>query len=106
MDHSAITSAATVVVLYVQSVLEAVRRILRPLNIRTCIRPDRKDAIDPEKKAAVVHRISNNCPVLYVDQTRRSLTHCAQEHCRVCQNGDMELSPVAEHAWSSGHAVE
>ena len=28
-----------------------------------------------------------------------------KEHLRACRNGDTELSAVAEHAWSSGHAV-
>ena len=46
-----------------------------------------------------------SCPQAYVGQTGRSLSHRAKEHLRACRNGDTELSAVAEHAWSSGHAV-
>ena len=58
--------AATVVIPYISSVSEAVRRILSPLNIRTCFRPNvslrdiltrAKDAVDPEKKAGVIYKI-------------------------------------------------
>ena len=101
VDHHAIALAAIVVVPYVQSVSEAVSRILRPLNIRTCFRPDRslhdiltqaEDAIDAEKKAGMVYRIPcKDCPVMYVGQTGQSLSKRAQEHHRICWNGNIEL---------------
>ena len=112
LDRSTTDPAATVVIPYISSVSEAVRRIL---NIRTCFRPNvslrdiltcAKDAVDPEKKAGVIYKIPcGGCPQAYVGQTGRSLSHRAKEHLRACRNGDTELSAVAEHAWSSGHAV-
>ena len=89
--------------------------IIEVAIIRTCFHPNMslrdvltraKDAVDPEKKAGVIYKIPcGGCPQAYVGQTGRSLSHRAKEHLRACRNGDTELSAVAEHAWSSGHAV-
>ena len=115
VDRSTTDPAATVVIPYISSASEAVRRILSPINIRTCfclnvslrdILTRAKDAVDPEKKAGVIYKIPcGGCSQAYVGQTGRSLSHRAKEHLRACRNGDTELSAVAEHAWSSGHAV-
>ena len=73
VDCSTTDPAATVVIPYIISLSEAVRRILSPLNIRTCFRPNvslrdiltrTKDAVDPEKKAGVIYKIPWPGPTL------------------------------------------
>ena len=69
----------TVVIPYTHRVSEPIRRILAPLNIRTCFCPHRslrnilthvKDPVALEHRTGVVYSIiSHDCPVTYVGQT-------------------------------------
>ena len=105
----------TVVIPYIHRVSEPIRRILAPLNIRTCFRPHRtlrnilthvKDPIALEHRTGVVYSIPcHDCPVTYVGQTGRTLSHRLKEHQQAFRSTNSSNSAVAEHAISSGHTI-
>ena len=90
---------ATVVIPYVRHVSESIRRILTPLEIRTCFRPHRnlrqtlvnlKDRIPLQQRAGVVYRIPcGTCPRVYVGQTCWTLDHRLKEHKRALTSGNL-----------------
>ena len=83
---------ATVVLPYVKNVSESIRRILTPLNIRTCFRPVRtlrqflvhpKDQLPISRVSGVVYSIPcQDCDKTYIGQTGRTLEHRVKEHKR------------------------
>ena len=104
------------VIPYVQNVSEAIRRVLAPLNIRTCFKPHRtlrsllvhvKDPIPPEGRKGVVYQIScSDCPATYVGQTGRTLEHRIKEHKYALTSGNIDKSAVAEHMAMTGHTIK
>ena len=107
---------AYAVIPYVQNVSEAIRRVLAPLNIRTCFKPHRtlrsllvhvKDPIPPEGRKGVVYQIScSDCPATYVGQTGRTLEHRIKEHKYALTSGNIDKSAVAEHMAITGHTIK
>ena len=107
---------ATVVIPYVRHVSESIRRILTPLEIRTCFRPHRtlrqtlvnlKDRIPLQQRAGVVYRIPcGTCSGVYVGQTCRTLDHRLKEHKRALTSGNLAQSAVAEHAANESHIID
>jgi len=105
----------TVVIPYIHRVTKPIRRILAPLNIRTCFRPHRtlrnilthiKDPVALEHRTGVVYSIPcHDCPVTYVGQTGRMLSHLLKEHQQAFRSTNSSTSAVAEHAISSGHTT-
>ena len=47
-----------------------------------------------------------DCPNVYVGQTGRCLKQCLSEHCCALRNGDTQASALAEHVFTTGHAVD
>ena len=104
------------VIPYVQNVSEAIRRVLAPLNIRTCFKPHRtlrsllvhvKDPIPPEGRKGVVYQIScSDCPATHVGQTGRTLEHRIKEHKYALTSGNVDKSAVAEHMATTGHTIK
>ena len=96
--------------------LESIRRILTPLEIRTCFRLHRtlrqalvnlKDRISLQQRAGVVYRIPcGTCPRVYVGQTCRTLDHRLKEHERALTSGNLAQSAVAKHAAHESHAID
>ena len=111
-----VTPRATVVIPYVRHVSESIRRILAPLEIRTCFRPHRtlrqtlanlKDRIPLQQRAGVVYRIPcGTCPKVYVGQTCRTLDHRLKEHRRALTSGNLAQSAIAEHAAQESHVID
>ena len=107
---------SSVVIPYVRGILEAVRRVLTPLQIRVCYRPhctlrrilsNPKDSIPDLQKSGVVYRIPcASCPASYIGQSGRRLEQRIKEHKRAVVNTDFNSSALAEHAWKSGHPVD
>ena len=91
--------------MYVGHVSESIKRLLAPLNIRTCFKPHKtlrellvhpKDHIPDIKKPGVVYSIScNDCDSVYVGQTGRTLEHRMKEHKRALCSLDVNTSSVA-----------
>jgi len=69
----------------------------------TCV----KDTIALEHRTGVVaYSIScYDCPVTYVGQASRSLSHHLKEHKQAFRSANFSASVVAEHAISSGHTI-
>ena len=96
-------------------VSESIRRILTPLEIRTCFRQHRtlwqtlvnlKDHIPLQQRAGVVYRIPcGTCSGVYVGQTCRTLDHRLKEHKRALTSGNLAQSAVAEHAAHESHVI-
>ena len=94
----------TVVIPYIHRVSEPIRRILAPLNIRTCFCPHRslrnimtcvKDPIALEESTGVVYSIPcHDCPVTYEGQTGRTLSHCLKEHKQALRSANSSASAV------------
>ena len=88
---------------------------MAPLNIRSCFRPHRslrnilirvKYPIALEHRTGVVYFIPcHDCPVTYVGQTGRTLSHHLKEHKQAFRSANFSASAVAEHAISSGHTI-
>ena len=110
------TPRATVVIPYVRHVSEAIRRILTPLEIRTCFRPHHtlqqtlvnlKDRIPLQQQVGVVYRVPcGTCPKVYVGQTCRTLDHRLKEHRRALTSGNLAQSAIAEHAAQESHVID
>ena len=92
---------------YIGGLSEAVRRVLRPLDIKVAFRPLRtlhrqlvhpKDHVPRDQNAGVVYQIPcSGCPKVYIGQSGRTLKHRLSEHRRAIQNGDVAASALAEH---------
>ena len=77
--------SATVTIPYIWNVSESIRRILTPLNIKTCFKPHQtlgnilvhaKDRTPQESQAGVFYQVScSDCPATYVGQTGRTIQH-------------------------------
>ena len=101
---------------YIGGLSEAVRRVLRPLDIKVAfcplctlrhqlVRP--KDHVPRDQRAGVVYQIPcSGCPKVYIGQSGRTLKHRLSEHRRAIQNGDVAASALAEHTWSTGHRMD
>ena len=107
--------SAYVTIPYIKGTLEAIKRVLNPLGIRTSFRPintlwrivHSKDPVPKHERASVVYRIPcNNCPQAFIGQTSRTLTQRLKEHQRAVRNGDLATSALAEHAHSTGHPID
>ena len=91
-QHDNTPPDATVVIPYVNRTSEAIRRVLTPLSIRTCFKPQTtlknilthvKDPVPPEEKTGVVYKVPcSDCQATYVGQTGRTLLHRIKEHKR------------------------
>ena len=101
---------------YIGGLSEAIRRILRPLEIQVVFRPlttlhqllvHPKDPIPMEERKGVVYSIPcTDCPKVYIGQTGRCLKLRLKEHHRALKNGDVAASAVAEHTWTTGHGMD
>ena len=97
---------------YSSGLSEAVRRILKPLDIRVVFRPlstlcrllvHPRDPVPMEERKGVVYSVQcDECPKMYIRQTGQSLKHQLAEH----QRGDVAASALAEHALDTGHHVD
>ena len=95
---------------------EAVRRVLRPLDIKVAFHPLRslchqlvhpKGPVPRYQRAGVVYQIPcSDCPKVYIDQSGMTLKHRLSEHRRALQSGDVAASALAKHTWSTGHHVD
>ena len=66
-----------------------------------------KDPVPMDQRTGVVIQIScSDCPKVYIGQSSRSLKHLLSEHRRSLRNGDVAVSALAEHTWSTGHHVD
>ena len=100
---------------YIGGLSEAVRTLLRPLDIKVALRPLRtlchqlahpKDHVPRSQQAGVVYQIlCSDCPKAYNGQPRRTLKHGLSEHRRALQSEDVAASALAEHTWSTGHRM-
>ncbi len=109
---------ATVVLPYIRNVSESIRRILTPLNIRTCFRPHKtlrqllvhpKTPIQINQRNGVVYKITcGTCKEVYIGQTGRTLQHRVKEHQRALTSFDAiyNTSAVAEHAIRRNHQID
>ena len=107
---------ATAVIPYICGVSEAVRRILKPLNIRTAFKPTLtlrktlvrvKDRVQMNKKTAVIYKIPcGQCDRVYIGQTSRTLEQRIKEHKRALKNFDVDASGLAEHVLEENHSVD
>ena len=101
---------------YVGHVSESIKRLLAPLNIRTCFRSHNtlrellvhpKDHIPDIKKPGVVYSIScKECDNVSVGQTGRTLEHRMKEHKRALCSLDVNTSAVAEHCIKKNHCID
>ena len=100
---------------YISSLLQTVRRILEPLDIRAAFCPystlirqlvHPKDPVPTNQCRVMVYQIPcSECPKVYVGQSGRTLKHRLSEHRRALQKWDVAVSALAEHVWSTGHQV-
>ena len=100
---------------YVQGQSEAIRWILRSLDIQVIFRPlttlrrmisRPKDPLPVFSQTGVVYNIScQDCSSSYVGQTGRSLQQCIKEHQRAVQQQNTSTNALAEHAWHKGHKI-
>ena len=110
--------SATVVLPYIRNVSECIRRILTPLNIRTCFRPHTtliqllvhpKTPLPMNERTGAIYRIPcSTCDEVYIGQTGRMLEHRLKEHKRALTSSDgvYYTSAVAEHAIKSNHHID
>ena len=107
---------STTVIPYVRGVSESLRRVLAPLRIRVCFKPQRtlrqilskpKDPTPDLERSNVVYKIPcASCPASYIGQTGRRLRQRLDEHKRAVRTADFGTSALAEHAWRSDHPVD
>ena len=115
-QHDNTPPDATVVIPYVNRTSEAIRRVLTPLSIRTCFKPQTtlkniltyvKDPVPPEEKTGVVYKVPcSDCQATYVGQTGRTLLHRIKEHKRALTTASPMNSALAEHAMDTGHEIK
>ena len=100
---------------YVQGQSEAIRRILRSLDIQVIFRPlttlrriisRPKDPLPVFSQTGVVYNIScQDYSSSYVGQTGPSLQQRIKEHQRAVQQENTSTNALAEHAWHKGHKI-
>ena len=101
---------------YIGGLSEAIRWILRPLEIQVVFHPlttlcqllvQPKDLVPMEEQKGVVYYIPcTDCPKVYIGQTGRCLKLRLKEHHCALKNGDVATSAVAEHTWTMGHSMD
>ena len=101
---------------YIGGLSEAIRRILRPLEIQVVFRRlttfrqvlvHPKDPVSMKERKGVVYSIPCTArPKVYIGQTGRCLKLRLKEHDRALKNGDVAASAVAEHTWTTGHGMD
>ncbi len=107
----------TVVLPYIRHVSESIKRILTPLNIRTCFRPHQtlktilvhaKDKVPMSEKRGIVYQIPcGSCNHTYIGQSGRTLEDRLKEHKRaIIPDSTYFTSAVAEHAVKSNHVID
>ena len=63
-----------------------------------------KDTDPLEKRAGVVYRLPcSECEFSYIGETKRSLETRLRAHKAVTKRGEVQMSAVAEHAWTNQH---
>ena len=102
--------AARVTLPYVQGVSEAIRRVLKDLDITTSFRPmtslrkvlsHPKDPLPPSTRSGVIYQIPcRDCDKSYIGQTGRTLLQRIKEHQRAVKTMNTDNSALAEHVWS------
>ena len=107
--------AARVTLPYVQGVSEAIRRVLKDLDITTSFRPmtslrkvlsHPKDPLPPSTRSGVIYQIPcRDCDKSYIGQTGRTLLQRIKEHQRAVKTMNTDNSALAEHAWSEHHHI-
>ena len=104
-----------VIIPYIQGQSEAIRRVLKYLDIQTCFTPvstlrqmlsHPKDPIPTMKKSGVVYRIPcADCDKSYVGQTGRNLSLWIKEHKKAVETFNTDTSALAEHVLSKDHHI-
>ncbi len=94
---------------------ECIKRILLPLDIRTCFKPHTtlrqllvhpKDPIPVESQTGVIYQVScGTCHISYIGQTGRTITHRLKEH-KQALTSPYHFSAVAEHAMKESHVID
>ena len=100
---------------YVRGTSEAIDRILRPLDIRTVMKPHKikwslmkgaKDMISADREPGVVYALGcMECPSVYIGETARTAKQRVKEHNMHTRTGHTDLSAVANHAHTEGHRI-
>ena len=100
---------------YISGVSEAIKRVLRPLGLELCHRPEKwqwslcnrlKDKTPTNKKKGVVYEIPcGDCELTYVGETPRTVTNRVKEHRRAVVKGDIQASAIASHVWQEEHKI-
>ena len=107
--------AARVTLPYIQGVSEAIRRVLKDLDITTSFRPmtslrkvlsHPKDPLPPSTRSGVIYQIPcRDCDKSYIGQTGRTLLQRIKEHQRAVKTMNTDNSALAEHAWNEHHHI-
>ena len=95
----------TVSLPYVQGVSQALKRVLKPVHIRTVMRPYQtlilvhpKDTVLDLERSNIVYCIPcADCSATCVGETKRKLGKRMHKHKRAVQKVDVEVSAIAEH---------
>ena len=99
---------------YISGLSEAIRLVLKPLEIKAVFCPMRplrqiqpKDPVLMEEWKGVVYSIAcEGCPKVYTGQTGRCLKQRVSEHQRAFKKGDVRTSALDDHVLEIGHAVD
>ncbi|KAK3735298.1 hypothetical protein QZH41_000232 [Actinostola sp. cb2023] len=101
---------------YVKGTTEKISRVLSRHKIRTCVKPHKtlreilsrpKDPVISEKQTGVVYTIPcGECDTSYIGETGRALGTRIKEHQASVRLNHPEKSALAEHAHTSGHAID
>ena len=107
--------AARVTLPYIQGVSEAIRWVLKNLDITTSFRPTTslrkvlshpKDPLPPSSRSGVIYLIPcRDCDKSYVSQTGRTLLQRVKEHQQAVKTMNIDSSALAEHAWNEHHHI-
>ena len=63
-----------------------------------------KDTAPLEKRAGVVYQLPcSECESSYIGETKRPLETRLREHKTAIKRGEVQMSAVAEHAWTNQH---
>ena len=65
-----------------------------------------KDKVPPEEKSGIYKIPCENCPAVYIGQTRRKLKARLREHKTAVENDRVNDSSVAAHTTSQKHSVD
>ena len=98
-------SRSWITILYIQSVSEAVTRILSNIDVQVHMKPFRtvrrilshpKNRIPDGDKSNIVYKISCcDCDASYVGETGRALKTRVSEHCRAVKKRDFSTSVLS-----------